>query len=472
MKSAAQNPTVVASYLEEETKNKRMVGPLANLPFKEYQINPIGLVPKKKPNSFRTIVDLSSPPGSSINDLIPDKNAAVKYCSIAEAVELILAKGPNAYLAKTDIKNAFRLIPLHPSHYKQLVVKWDSAFYFDRCLPMGARSACQIFERFSSALAFAASKKGLTIAKYLDDFLIISESKEQGERDLKSFLDLCKEIGVPMAEDKTIGPFQVLEFLGLELDTVQEIICLPLDKLEKCRSLIESLLRKKKCTLRELESVLGLLSFTCQVILPGRAFLKRLYALTIKVAKPYHLVYLSAETKQDLQLWLIFLRSHNGVSLYREQFFLSPGVRHILTDASQSLACGAVFGSEWFAIPWPSAWWSGQNITFLELIPILVALETWGPQLKNTYVMVHTDNLDLTYVLNNQTSKEKLVMPLVRRLVLVLLKHNIMFRCKHIPGFENVLADNLSRLRIDKFKELFPTANPYPTATSPLPVNF
>ena len=144
----------------------------------------------------------------------------------------------------------------------------------------------------------------------------------------------------------------------------------------------------------------------------------------------------------------------------------------MFTGSSKTLAGAAVFETAWFILPWPSSWFSEQNITFLEMIPIVWAIETWGPAIKNCYLLVHTDNLALKFILNSQSAKEGLVMTLVRRLVLSLLTNNIMFRAEHIPGYKNILADSLSRLRVDKFKHYFPTANPNPDITSPLPLAF
>ena len=473
LKSADNNPSEIQKYLDKEVLVGRMSGPFTALPFTHFQINPLGLVPKKCPGTFRTIVDLSSPPGNSINDSIPDSEAEVSYSSIADAIQLIIANGPLVYLSKIDIEKAFRLIPIHPQHYNQLCVRWQGDFYIDKCLPMGARSACQIFERFSSSLHFAAQKSGInSLIHYLDDFLLVSKSVQQGHKDLHLFDKLCKEVKVPIATNKTEGPSQILTFLGLELDTIAEVVRIPLDKLTKCNSLIDELLSCKRCTLQKLQSVLGFLNFVCQVILPGRAFLRRLYALTAKVAKPYHSIYLSVNAKEDLRLWKLFLSAHNGVTLYKEELFLSPEVRHIFTDSSKTLACGAIFGKEWFSLPWPSPWFCEQNITFLELIPIVWAIETWGQLLKNCYLWVHTDNLALTFILNSQSAKEELVMKLVRRLVLSLLSNNIMFRAKHIPGYKNVLADHLSRLKIDNFRRLCPSASTYPSVTANLPLVF
>ena len=54
----------------------------------------------------------------------------------------------------------------------------------------------------------------------------------------------------------------------------------PDDKLQKCRMLLRTFYKRRKVTLRELQSLLALLNFTCSVIVPGRAFLHRMIDLT------------------------------------------------------------------------------------------------------------------------------------------------------------------------------------------------
>lgn len=55
-------------------------------------------------------------------------------------------------MAKTDVKSAFRIIPIHPAHYPLLGIRWNNTYNFDRALAMGLSSSCAIFESFSTAL--------------------------------------------------------------------------------------------------------------------------------------------------------------------------------------------------------------------------------------------------------------------------------------------------------------------------------
>ena len=150
----------------------------------------------------------------------------------------------------------------------------------------------------------------------LDDFLFIARTEEQCRTDLSNFLRMCDYLGVPIAQEKTCGPSQVIQFAGITLDSINQEARLPEDKLQKCRLLLESFCKRRKVTLRELQSLIGLLNFTCSVIVPGRAFLRRLIDLTIGGRRPHHRIRLTKETKHDMEVWLKFLREFNGRSFF------------------------------------------------------------------------------------------------------------------------------------------------------------
>ena len=108
----------------------------------------------------------------------------------------------------------------------------------------------------------------------LDDFLLVAASAQLCQKQLDLFLSLCSYLGIPMAPEKTCGPATTMSFAGIELDSILLEARLPLDKIEKCKSLISYFLTHKKVTLKEVQSLTGLLKFACSVIRPGRAFLQ------------------------------------------------------------------------------------------------------------------------------------------------------------------------------------------------------
>lgn len=72
-------------------------------------------------------------------------------------------------------------------------------------------------------------------------------------------------------------------------------------------------------------------------------------------------------------------------------------------------------------------------------------------------------------VINKQSCRDNDLMIFVRKLVLVCLSYNIVFKAEHIPDLSNNLADALSRLQLQAFRQLAPAyMHPYPTCSHPI----
>lgn len=174
-KSALENPTQVDAKLAIESLRGRIAGPFQSPPFVNMVFSPLGLVPKGDTGKFRLIHDLSYPKGHSVNSLIPLENSTVQYEGLDQVIKLVKRFGKGAMMAKTDIEDAFRIICLHPSEYHLLGFSWNNLFYYDKCLPMGASSSCQIFKSFSCGLQWIMENKyqASGMSHILDDFLFV-----------------------------------------------------------------------------------------------------------------------------------------------------------------------------------------------------------------------------------------------------------------------------------------------------------
>jgi hypothetical protein len=203
----------------------------------------------------------------------------------------------------------FRIIPINPADYHLLGIKWRVFYYYDRAMPMGCSSSCSTFETFSTAVEWIAWEKLLIdkLLHLLDDFLIISSTYFVCKAHFDLFIILCDFLGIPIAPDKIFGPSTTLTFTGIELDSLKWEACLPKDKIEKCVQCIASFLTRKKVTLKELQSLIGLLNFACLVVTPGCAFLRRLIDLTCGISQPHFFIRLNCNVKDDLRLWHFFI---------------------------------------------------------------------------------------------------------------------------------------------------------------------
>ena len=146
-------------------------------------------------------------------------------------------------------------------------------------MPLGSSSSCQQFEQFSSALKWILINNLVVnkVVKVLDDLFFVADTERGCALARTSFRKLCKELGIPTADHKTIGLVQVITFLGIELDSNSMIACLPPEKLDTYREEILRHVTNDKITIRQLKYIIGKLQFATAVVKPGRAFLRRLY---------------------------------------------------------------------------------------------------------------------------------------------------------------------------------------------------
>ena len=198
--------------------------------------------------------------------------------SVDDAVRSILDLGLGALIAKLNIENAYRIVPVHPTDRLLLGMSWKGQIYIDTVLPLGLRSAPLIFTAVVDAVQWMLETQGVKhIMHYLDDYLVMGPANSpECQRSLEKTLDCCQWLGVPIAQHKTEGPSTQLVFLGMELNTRDGILRLPGAKLQRLQGEIKSWTGKWSCTKRSLLSLIGQLQHACCVVQPGRTFLRRM----------------------------------------------------------------------------------------------------------------------------------------------------------------------------------------------------
>ena len=468
--SARSNVQAVNEKIQGELRAGRIIGPFDTPPFDLLICSPIAIVPKHEPGKFRLIHDLSFPQGASVNSAIPKDETKVCHDNIDKVVSIVKQFGRRALMAKTDIENAFRLLPIFPLDRCLLGFTWKSdkgvrQFNVDCCLPMGLSVSCRYFEIFSSALQWIMEVKyGAVMSHTIDDFFFVGPSNsEMCGISLSRFLSICKDISIPIKEDKTVLPTTKIVIYGIEVDSDQTVTRLPEEKVTKIVNLLLNFSRRRKVTLRELQSLLGLLNYATGCIVPGRTFLRRLYDLTIGIACPHYKILLTNDARADLAAWLLFMQSFNGRCMFLYDDWTPWDMVRLYTDAASTIGCAGVFGENWFAVRWPLEF-QNYHINVLELFPIVVAVEMWGDKMANHKILFLSDNEATVHVINNMTSRDKIMMRLVRRLVVAAMRFNIVFRSEHIIGKTNMVADCLSRFKFQEARMRAPYLAQFPCA--------
>ena len=459
MRSAKELPGPITSYLHTERQMRRVVDPPIGT--KKLQINPFGIIPKPhQPGKWRLILNLSSPRGASVNDGIDPDLCSISYVRIDQAAKRALDMGHGALMAKLDLRNAYRIVPVHEDDRHLLGMKWKGAVCLDAALPFGLRSAPKIFSAVADALLWIMYDRGLTSGiHYLDDFLVLGPpGSDECANNLEVALDTCRILGVPVAPHKLVNPTTKLTFLGIEIDTILGLLRLPADKLTRLRGMLTEWSKRRGCTKRELLSLIGSLHHAATVVKPGRIFLRRLIDLS-KVPKAlHHFVRLNSEARSDIQWWQAFACRWNGVGLLSALGQSTPSV-WIRSDASGGWGCGAFCGDAWLQLQWAGEL-SGLGIAAKEAIPVVLAAFTWGYQWQGQHVVFEVDNSTVVAALRSGSCRDAEVMRLLRLLHFAAAELQFTFTSVHIPGSSNVVADALSRNQLSVAVSVCPQLQP------------
>ena len=245
--------------------------------------------------------------------------------------------------------------------------------YIDKALPFGLRSAPKIFTTVADALTWAILQSGVGIVlHYLDDFFFCSPpGLNDCDRVLGISIPLCQKLNLPVAPQKVVGPTTTLCFLDIEIDSVNQVLRMPQDKLGRLKKLLCKWSRKKAATKHELQCFLGHLGHAARVVRPGRTFLHELISTMSIPSHGYHKVRLNSHCRADITWWRLFCEKWNGISF----FPINPASSiAVVSDASGSWGCGAFIKSShhWFQLEWPSHW-EGVAIMVKELIRVVVS---------------------------------------------------------------------------------------------------
>ena len=470
LKLTVGDELVLWNKVMKEVKAKRYAGPflIDRPPFSHYIQSPIGLVPKDGGKETRLIFHLSYPRNgsTSVNANTPKSKTKVKYPDFSEAVKLCLKEGNSCSISRSDLQAAFRNLGILRKQWRFLLMKARDPIskrwflFLDKCLPFGSAASCKIFQEFSDCLAHlvqfrtAAGKK---VTNYLDDFLFVAFVRWLCNLQCQNFLDICREINFPVAIDKTFWDSTKMVFLGFLLDTVEQRVGIPLEKITKGVNMIDYILGKTRITLYELQRICGYLNFLSKCVIPGRTFTLRLYSKINPKMKRHHHLRVSKEMRFDLQVWLAFL---NHPSVFSRPFMdyslMTANELMFYTDASANprLGFGGFFNGDYMWQQWDEDFIKSYNpgIAYLELYAVTAALIAWMPKFQNRRVAVFVDNKNVKSYLNNMSSGCKNIMVLVRLLVLEQMVNNVRVYGCYVKSSENIGADDLFRLRIDKFK--------------------
>ena len=429
--------------VESTLKNGLRDGLFTRLDSPPPSTSPLSAVPKDS-GGTRVIHDLSSPLGACLNDFSSKED--VHFQTINDAVNLL---SPGCYLAKVDLKSAYRSVRSHPSSWPWTTLHWQfedddaTSFLYDTRLPFGARRSPGIFHRITQAVRRALIRQGFPpMVVYVDDFLIIAPTADLCATALQTLITTLRSLGFMIAWDKVVDPTQRLTFLGIEIDTRCGTLSLNADKTARLVELLKRHLKRKRLSRKQLQSLAGRLTWAAAVLPWGRLHVRSLFDQIACLHGDNHKILVSL-IAEDLQWWLVFL--HNPS--YRHFIWDRRPEVKISCDASQA-AGGAFCLNDWFFTAWsadlPSI--ASEHINIKELAIAIAAVFRWADALRNKQIVIVTDNAATQAILNKGTSPAPAAAGLLRLLSALIVQLGSSISAVHIPGCLNHIPDAISRL--------------------------
>ena len=207
--SARQFPHDIKVYLQEEKAFNAILGPFSEPPISDLHISPFLTREKSGASSRRVIVDLSFPPGSSVNAGVdPNTYLGSEFLltlpSVDNIINQVLKLGKGSLIYKINISRAFRHIKIDPSDYNLLGLSFNS-YFIDTCLPFGFRHGSAMFQLLSDSIRYMMLSRGHHVTNYIDD-IIGQATRSQAEPSFNTLYDLLGELGLDISRTKLAIP--------------------------------------------------------------------------------------------------------------------------------------------------------------------------------------------------------------------------------------------------------------------------
>ena len=279
-KGATEFSEQVQLLLDKEVKLGGVLGPFNSSPFTNPRYSPLNSVPKKDSVDRRLILDLSFPPGRSVNDGISKdwylgEFSKLTLPSLDEFVSKVVSLGSCAKLFKVDLSRGYKQMYIDPMDFEKMGFTFNGSHYFDCTLSMGLHSSARCCQRVTSAVIYIYTKWGYFAINYLDDLGGV-EQQDHADIAFTTLRQLLAQFGLTEALNKSCPPTHIMVILGIEVNSILLIMSIPGEKLLEILEMLERWENKEVCSLKELQSLAGLLNFAARCVRSGRVYLSRI----------------------------------------------------------------------------------------------------------------------------------------------------------------------------------------------------
>ena len=169
-------------------------------------------VVQKDSGAWRPIIDLST-----LKTYIASQHL---HMETPQAILRSIRQGD--WMISLDLQDVYLQVPIHPESRRYLRFTMGGVPYQFRVLCFGLTTAPQVFTRLMAPISAILHRYGIRMLRYLDDWLILAESRTTCIRARDRLLYLCEELGLQVNLRKSsLVPSQDMTYLGMQILSVR-----------------------------------------------------------------------------------------------------------------------------------------------------------------------------------------------------------------------------------------------------------
>ena len=394
---------------------------------------------------------------TSINQWIqPEKCKMPTLPNLKDYVRVLIEQN---WISLRDLSDAFRQIGLAKQDVGFLGYSIFGLKFFDMKQPYGIASAAANCQSFAQHLIWILENYKLPenlrniILVHIDDFSLPGKTKEEALLLMKAFDNLCKELNVKVSTDKNVDVTQIAELYGFIWNLKKKTVGIPKKKREELKNMIKLVIKYEIISGRALEALCGKIMHWSQLYKPAKPLCYNMLGFifkNIRHDKKLKLKWfkLPKIIIKDLHFWLKYLDLIEEVDMIR--IIQTPSIQIMGSSDASNFGAGFCIGSAWSFYKFTNAHKKSLHINQKEAHVVLTAIETLKHQLTGRRLILMVDNTSVFYAMCKRWAKPRL-MPFVYEVSLKMMEYKIDIWFEWIPTQCNVLADTLSRFKLQEF---------------------
>jgi hypothetical protein len=305
-----------------------------------------------------------------------------------------------AWMLSLDLVQGFYNVRLDTDFQKYFAFKWKGRQYKFRALVMGFSDSPRIFSIIVKTLANLGRRLGFQIHHFLDDTILIGDSRDEVTLASRVFGTILQKSGFFIHPDKSVfEPTQKIMFLGFLVDSVKQVLELPTEKFDRIQTLIQAALASlngnTRVSIRDMAKLVGYLNSCLPAVPYGEAhykLLERAKEDALGFSRDFDRLVLWPSYVRDELVWWAKLR-HPSSKPFRDRLpdFI------FATDASLTgwgvVADNFVHFEAWDLL-------DSQDIAELELLAVWKALAVLPFELQGKTLLARVDNQIAVHYVN------------------------------------------------------------------------